>query len=122
MTTSQLFPSRRWTAACLAVVLATVSAFGASKQLWTAKLPDDAKWHSLTGLGTLIVGTDGAILAFDPESGQQLWKREEFKKTSPFNARDIPGTPFLLCNTTGGIGGLSKTTFFAVDYMTGQNA
>lgn len=106
----------------MAIALAAASAFGSSKQLWTAKLPDDAKWHSLTGLGTLIVGTDRAILAFDPESGQQLWKREEFKKTSPFNAREIPGTPFLICNTTGGIGGLTKTTFFAVDYMTGQNA
>jgi outer membrane protein assembly factor BamB len=119
---SHLFSSRRWATVWLALTLTAASAFGASKQLWTAKLPDDAKWHSLTGLGTLIVGTDGAILAFDPENGQQLWKREEFKKTSPFNAREIPGTPFLICNTTGGIGGLSKTTFFAVDFMTGQNA
>lgn len=115
MTTSQLFPSHRWLAALIAVTLTAVSAFGASKRLWTAKLPGDAKWHSLTGLGTLVVGTDGAILAFDPENGQQLWKRDEFKKTSPFNAREVPGTPFLICNTTGGIGGLAKTTFFAVD-------
>ena len=111
---------RRWHA-CVFMVAAFASgtAFGAAKQLWTAKLPGDAKWHSLTALGTLVVGTSDAILAFDPDTGQQVWTRGEFKKTSPFSAREIPGTPFLVCNTAEGFAG-QKVTLFVIDYLTGK--
>ncbi|HVU25672.1 MAG TPA: PQQ-binding-like beta-propeller repeat protein [Opitutus sp.] len=93
---------------------------GEARQLWTAKLPADAKWHTLTDLGTLLVGTNDAILAYDPDSGQQLWTRGEFKKTSPFNAREIPGTPFLVCHTSEGFAGLAKVTLYEIDYLTGK--
>lgn len=117
-TRSSLF---RWhVSALLACSLALSAAFGAGKQLWTAKLPGDAKWHSLTGLGTLIVGTADAISAFDPDTGAQLWTRNEFKKSSAFNVREIPGTPFLICHTGDGFAGLTKTTFYAIDYLTGK--
>lgn len=108
--------------AFLAASVAASSMFAGGKQLWSAKLPGDAKWHSLTGLGTLIVGTNDSIVAYDPDNGQQLWLRGEFKKTSPFNAREIPGTPFLICSTSNGFAGLTKTTFHAVDYLTGKSA
>ncbi len=85
------------------------------------KLPGDATWHQLTNLGTLIVGTPEAILAYDPDSGQQLWQRTEFKKTSPFNAREIPGTPLLVCHTSDGFAGLAKVTLVAIDFLTGKN-
>ena len=100
-------------------VFASATAFGAAKQLWTAKLPGDAKWHSRTALGTLVVGTSDAILAFDPDTGQQVWTRSEFKKTSPFSAREIPGTPVLVCNTAEGFAG-QKVTLFVIDYLTGK--
>lgn len=128
--TLQLIPSmqlssfllRCRTLAFLAAALVTVPAFAGGKQLWSAKLPADAKWHSLTGLGTLIVGTSDAILAYDPDTGQQLWSRGEFKKSSAFNSREIPGTPFLICHTADGFAGLTKTTLFAIDYFTGKTA
>lgn len=105
---------------CLALgLLAATAGAATAKQLWTAKLPGDAKWHALTGLGTLIVGTGEAILGFDPETGQQLWRRDEFKKSSPHNAREIPGTPFLMGHTAEGLGG-QKTTLFQIDYTTGK--
>jgi len=107
---------------CLLSVGAAWSHAAAAKQLWTAKLPGDAKWHQLTSLGTLIVGTADAITAFDPESGQQLWTRPEFKKSSPFNAREIRGTPFLMCHTGEGFAGLTKTTFQQIDYLSGKTA
>ncbi len=112
----------RWLGlASLGFVLAGSAAYAAdAKQLWTAKLSGDAKWHQITGLGTLIVGTDDAITAFDPTSGQQLWTRNEFKKTSPFNAREVPGTPFLMCHTAAGFAGLTKVTFSELDYLTGK--
>ena len=110
----------RWIAfSCLASWLGAASAFAGAKQLWSAKLPGDAKWHSLTGLGTLIVGTSDAILAYNPDTGEPLWSRNEFKKSSPFNAKEIPGTPFLLCNTSGGLGNI-KVKLFQIDYLTGK--
>ncbi|MBI5772103.1 MAG: PQQ-binding-like beta-propeller repeat protein [Verrucomicrobia bacterium] len=105
-----------WLLLCLIIP----SVFAApAKQLWTAKLPGDAKWHQLTALGTLLVGTPDAIMAFDPESGQPLWTRNEFKKTSPHSTREIPGTPLLMCNTAEGIAG-QKVTLFQIDYLTGK--
>lgn len=105
---------------CLLVILAGVApSVRAAKELWTAKLPGDAKWHSLTELGTLVVGTNEELLAFDPENGTQLWKRSEFKKTTPFNAKEIPGTPFLACNTFNGFAN-TKCTLVVVNYLTGE--
>lgn len=106
--------------ALLAFSAALSPLFGAGKELWSAKLPGDAKWHSLTGLGTLIVGTPDAIVAFDPDTGQMLWTRTEFKKSSQHSAREVPGTPYLLCNTAGGFAGLTKFTLSQVDYLSGQ--
>lgn len=106
--------------ALLALSVFAAPAFATGKQLWTAKLPGDAKWHSLTGLGTLIVGTADAISAYDPDTGAQLWTRAEFKKSSAFNAREIAGTPFLMCHTGDGFAGLTKTTFYAIDYLSGK--
>lgn len=119
-TRSLLFACR--TLLLAAASLATLTAFAGGKQLWSAKLPGDVKWHSLTELGTLIVGTPDAIAAYNPDTGEQLWQRAEFKKTSAFNAREIPGTPFLICTTSEGFAGLAKVTFHAVDYMTGKDA
>jgi outer membrane protein assembly factor BamB len=94
-------------------------AANAAKQLWTAKLPGEAKWHKLTELGTLLVGTDDAIVSFDPDTGKQLWTHAEYKKTNPRNAVDVLGTPLLICNTYDGMMN-SKVTFTAIDYFTGE--
>src|SRR5262245_42649995 len=48
MKTHRRFPG--WLLLCL---VAPSLLAAPAKQLWTAKLPGDAKWHSLTGLGTL---------------------------------------------------------------------
>ncbi len=114
-------PNRRFPG-WLALGLLTSSLFAApAKQVWTAKLPGDATWHQLTGLGTLIVGTSDAVLGYDPDSGAQLWTRGEFKKSSPFNVREIPGTPYVMCNTSDGFAGLAKVTLLEIDYVTGKN-
>lgn len=89
-----------------------------AKQLWTAPLGGDAKWHQLTGLGSLLVGTDKELVAISPEDGKVLWKRDDIKKSNRNNAREIPGTPVLICNTFDGMMN-SKVTFMAIDYQTG---
>jgi outer membrane protein assembly factor BamB len=89
-----------------------------AQQLWTASLGGDAKWHQLTGLGSLLVGTDKEIVAISPEDGKVLWKRDDIKKSNRNNAREIPGTPVLICNTYDGMMN-SKVTFMAIDYQAG---
>ena len=91
----------------------------AAEQLWSLPLKQDAKWHSLTELGVLLVGTESAIHCINPETGAELWKRTEFTKSSAFNAREIPGTPFLLCNTYNGFMG-TKTTLHLINYLEGS--
>lgn len=110
---------RGWRVSALLAFSVCVNGAFAAKQLWTAKLPGDAKWHSLTELGNLIVGTTDAISCYDPDSGQQIWTRNEFKKSSAFNAREIAGTPFLVCHTAEGLGG-QKVTLYQIDYLTGK--
>lgn len=108
--------------ACLALGLlasSIASAATAAKQLWSTPLGGDAKWHQLTGLGTLLVGTDAALVSLSPEDGKILWQRDDIKKTNRHNAREIPGTPLLVCNTFDGMMN-SKVTFMAIDYLTGQ--
>jgi len=65
---------------------------------WSAKLPENIKWQNVTGVGTVLVGTDKAIYSLDPDSGEIMWKREEFEKSAPFNVREIEGTPILFIN------------------------
>jgi len=89
------------------------------KPLWTCPLGENAKWENLTGLGVLLVGTDSAIHCIDPETGKVLWKNTAFKKSTVMNAREIPGTPFLLCNQVSGMAG-SKSTLTLIDYLTGS--
>lgn len=87
--------------------------------LWICPLGEDAKWENLTGLGVLLVGTDSAIHCIDPDTGKVLWKNATFKKSNAMNAREIPGTPFLLCNQFAGIAG-SKSTLTLIDYLSGE--
>lgn len=105
----------------IALLLCTTASLWANttKPLWTAALPEKAKWHSLTQLGTLIVGTDGGLSCYNPDTGALLWRRQDITKTTAFNAREVPGTPILLCNNFGGFAN-SKVTLQAVDFLTGK--
>ncbi len=105
----------------LTLCLLASAAFGApAKQIWTTPLGGDAKWQSLTGLGTLLIGTDAALIGITPEDGKVAWRRDDIKKSNRNNAREIPGTPILVCNNFEGAI-MTKVTFNAVDYLTGVN-
>ena len=116
----RVFPFGQRLLALLASALAATSVLAApAKQLWSVPLGTDAKWHQLTGLGTLLVGTDEALLSIAPEDGKIAWKRDDIKKSNRNNAREIPGTPVLICNNFDGLMN-SKVTFMAVDYQSGE--
>ena len=99
----------------LAVSLTAATA----REKWSQKLPGAARWHQLTPLGILLVGTDGALLAYDTEDGKVLWKRDDITKSNRNSARPIDGTPFLVANNFAGIAG-SKVTLQLLDYVEGK--
>lgn len=91
----------------------------AVNELWSAKLKDKPTWYQITELGTLLVGTQGAVHSYDPDTGDLMWSRDDLDKTSEFNLREVSGTPYLLGNYARGMGG-TKIIFFGADYLTGE--
>lgn len=102
-------------------LIALSGPLSAVEQLWTIKLKEKVEWQELTDLGTLLIGTKGAVQSYDPESGKLLWERTDLVKTNAHNAREVLGTPYLLCNLSSGTMG-SKVTLQAIDYLTGETA
>lgn len=104
-----------------AVLQAACSLYAAAPRLlWTNKLPSDAKWHEVSSVGYLLVGTADAVLCIDPESGATLWKDNTLKKTSSFNVREVAGTPVIIANMQSGIGGMN-TVLTAIDSLSGKH-
>lgn len=104
---------------CVATFLVLLCPAFSAEKLWSVKIAEKPAWNTLTELGTLLVGTKGAIQAYDPDTGALLWTREDLDKTSAFNAREVHGTPYLLCNHSSGIAG-SKVKLLAIDYLSGE--
>jgi len=82
--------------ATVALLFAPQNLTLAASTLWTYKSPTDIKWHQLTDVSTLLVGTDDGITAFDPEKGTVglgLWggSFQPFRRTlkSPPGAKVI---------------------------------
>lgn len=101
------------------LLAAPLFAATAAKPLWTQPLGADAKWYQLTSAGTLLVGTDGALLSVNPDDGKILWKRSDITKSNRNNAVEIAGTPWLVANNFAGIG-KNKVTFQAIDLLSGE--
>lgn len=101
------------------LLAAPLAAATAAKQLWTQPLGGDAKWYQLTSVGTLLVGTDAALISVNPDDGKVLWKRADITKSNRNNAVEIAGTPWIVANNFAGIG-KSKVTFQALDLLSGE--
>lgn len=106
-------------ALCSFLLFAVSTGVYADSALWTYKSDQEVRWHRLTDLGTLLVGTDDAILCLNPENGQPAWKREDLKKVPSTMAEEVKGTPLLLVSENSGFG-QSKTKLSALDVMTGK--
>jgi outer membrane protein assembly factor BamB len=101
------------------VLLGSRLAAAPATQVWSTPLGSDAKWHQLTALGSLLVGTDGALLCLSPDDGKVVWKRDDIRKSNRTMAREIPGTPLLACPTFDGMMN-SKITPMVMDVQTGK--
>ena len=106
-------------AGAMVVVMALQHSAQAASTLWTYKSPTDIKWHQLTDVSTLLVGTDDGITAFDPEKGTPVWQRNDLKKISQYQVEEIKGTPILLVSVNEG-GFSNKTKMLGLDITSGQ--
>ncbi|HLM59089.1 MAG TPA: PQQ-binding-like beta-propeller repeat protein [Pyrinomonadaceae bacterium] len=88
--------------------------------LWTHKPAGDIKWYRVTEVGSVLVGTKGAVYLLDSETGAQVWSRADLPGVEEYEVEEINGTPLLLVSDTSG--SFSKNTrLFALDLLTGQN-
>ena len=105
---------------CLAAAGITVRA--ATPPAWTAELPETAKWHQvMVSTGSLVVGGAGSLSSIDPQTGRVQWTRADIKKTAPWNAREIVGTPYLLIDNNEGMV-MADTSLQAVNLVDGKTA
>ena len=113
--------SNRPLAACAAVLLlafATAPLAGAATATATIDLPGKAKWNRVTSLGLVLVGTDDALMLVNGETGQVQWKRDDIKKTLPYNVREVDGSPFILVNDWSGAMA-ARVSAQGLDFATG---
>ncbi len=88
--------------------------------LWTHTPTQDIKWYSVTNAGTLLVGTASGIYCLNPETGAELWRRDDLRDIAEHEQQEIQGTPLLLVyDNTGAM--QKKTHLFALDLLTGKN-
>lgn len=106
--------------AVLVVLAGLPPALQAGSTLWTHNASQEIKWHRVTGLGTVLVGTDDSLTCLDPDKGSVLWKRDDLKKITDSHVEEILGTPLLLVSQNEGLA-MSKTKLHALDLLTGKN-
>lgn len=101
------------------VLFGAVFSICAAQSLWTHTPKEDIKWYRLNETGTLLVGTGSSIYVLDPETGQPVWTRDDFRGIAEFQVQEIPRTPLLLVPQNSGT--FQKgTKLFALDILTGK--
>lgn len=114
-------PLRRWLVLLTGVGCALPLAAMAAAPLWQATLPAAARWHRLTGIGTLLAGAEGSLLSVDPDNGRLLWQREDIRQSLPYDVREIDGMPLLVVGEPQR-GSKATTRLTAINFVTGETA
>ena len=105
--------------AALAMAVLPAVPVAAATPAATIDLPGKAKWHRVTSLGLVLIGTDDALLLIDGETGKVQWKRDDIKKTLPYNVREVEGQPIILVNDWSSAIG-AKISSQGLDFATGE--
>jgi outer membrane protein assembly factor BamB len=91
-----------------------------SAPLWTHKPTSDIKWYRVTDVGSVLVGSKGALYVVNGQTGEQIWSRNDLAGAEEFEVDVIAGTPLLFVSDTSGT--FTKgTKLYALDLLTGQN-
>lgn len=86
---------------------------------WSHQAGKDVKWYRVSHVGTLVYATDDAVVSLDPESGRELWRRDDLKKVVEFNVEEVNGAPLLFIAMNEGKINL-KTRLLALNVLGGE--
>jgi outer membrane protein assembly factor BamB len=113
---------RKWVLGFVLVmsIFLSVNAMASEKLLWEAQLPQKMAWNQLTFAGTLLVGSTTSITSYNPDTGKEMWHRDDLTRTAPFNVREITGFPILVVSDYAGMAG-SQTQLYGINLVTGEN-
>lgn len=105
---------------CSLLLCLVLSQAALGSSLWTHKPASDIKWYRVTDVGSLLVGSKGALYALDGETGKEVWSRADLAGAEEYEVDTIAGTPLVFVSDTSGT--FKKgTRLFALDLLSGQN-
>ena len=87
--------------------------------VWVKSFDREITWQKLSDTGHLILGTDEALVALDPATGETAWSMDQFKKMPEDFIEMLPGTQFAAVTYKGGMLGFGNTTYM-LDVSTGK--
>lgn len=86
---------------------------------WVKSFDREIQWQKLSDSGYLILGTEEALFALDPATGETAWTLDQFKKMPEDFIEMLPGTQFAAITYKGGMLGFGATTYL-LDVTTGK--
>lgn len=105
---------------CSLLLCLVLSQAALGSSLWTHKPASDIKWYRVTDVGSLLVGSKGALYALDGETGKEVWSRADLSGAEEYEVDTIAGTPLVFVSDTSGT--FKKgTKLYALDLLSGQN-
>ncbi len=105
---------------CSLLLCLVLSQAALGSSLWTHKPASDIKWYRVTDVGSLLVGSKGALYALDGETGKEVWSRADLAGAEEYEIDTIAGTPLVFVSDTSGA--FKKgTKLYALDLLSGQN-
>jgi outer membrane protein assembly factor BamB len=99
------------------ITLAPAAPTGAAP-LWTLTTEREIVFQRLTPLGSLLVSTEGGLMAVDPATGKALWTRADVQKLKECNYDEIANTSYGLLELGEGVGGTQRR-IEVIDLATG---
>jgi len=86
---------------------------------WVKSFEREINWQKLSDTGHLILGTDEALIALDPATGETAWSLDQFKKMPEDFIEMLPGTQFAAITYKSGLLGFGSTTYM-LDVSSGE--
>lgn len=75
------------------LLLISIFSFSQSDALWKINIAH--RWHRITSLGYLVVGSTGYLTAINPSNGATMWQSDSFGTLQEPQVEEIPGTSLL---------------------------
>lgn len=75
--------------------------YAGSDPIWKDTFEKEVNWMMISGAGVLLVCTDDALYGINPDTGEEMWKREDQKKIDKEYVEVIDVTPVVMITRKG---------------------